>query len=296
MIAESLPIRVELMTTSCLDGVGLSEGWKAKLYLKFIEENNKTLLKKRSHQGPLQVQKAFYPEASGACHVYILHPPGGVVGGDSFDVKIEVDPNAKVLVTTPAAGKFYRSAGDEAYQQQTITVADHGVLEWFPSENIFFPGAKVKLETRVDLSKESHFIGWDILCLGRPAIGETFSQGQLTQKLEIFQNGRLIRLDRLVVRENDTILDAKWGLGGKPIVGSFFCLTPRKDLVDLLRQNIGSPENGDLFSVTFVDDIILCRYLGNSVEHVKRHFIKAWQLLRLALRDHEAVIPRIWNT
>ena len=274
----------------------MSEGWKAKLYLKFIEENNKTVLKKRSHQGPLQVQKAFYPEASGACHVYILHPPGGVVGGDSFDVKIEVDPNAKVLVTTPAAGKFYRSAGDEAYQQQTITVADHGVLEWFPSENIFFPGAKVKLETRVDLSRESHFIGWDILCLGRPAIGETFSHGRLTQKFEIFQNGRPIRLDRLLVREKDAILDAKWGLGGKPVVGTFFCLTPRKDLVDLLRQNIGSPENDDLFSVTFVDGIILCRYLGNSVEHVKRNFIKAWQILRVALRDHEAVIPRIWNT
>ena len=110
MIAESLPTRIELMTTSCLDGVGLSEGWKAKLYLKFIEENNKTVLKNLLHQGPLQVQKAFYPDASGACHVYILHPPGGVVGGDSFDVKIEVAPNAKVLVTTPAAGKFYRSA------------------------------------------------------------------------------------------------------------------------------------------------------------------------------------------
>ena len=90
MIAGLLPTCVELMTTSCLDRIGLCEGWKAKLYLKFIEENNKTILNKRSHQGPLQVQKAFYPEASGACHVYILHPPGGVVGGDSFDVKIEV--------------------------------------------------------------------------------------------------------------------------------------------------------------------------------------------------------------
>ena len=284
------------MTTSSFEEASLNTGWKAKLQLKFIEENNKTILQHQSHQGPLQVQKVFYPESNGACHVYILHPPGGGVGGDSFDVKIEVDPNAKVLVTTPAAGKFYRSAGNEAYQQQTITVADHGVLEWFPSENIFFSGAKVKLETRVDLSRESHFIGWDILCLGRPAIGETFSQGQLIQKLEIFQNGRLIRLDRLVVRENDAILNAKWGLGGKPVVGSFFCLTKRKELVDLLRQNIGSPENGDLFSVTLVDGIILCRYLGNSVEHVKRHFIKAWQLLRLALRGQEAVIPRIWNT
>ena len=296
MIAESLPTGIEFMTASSLEEVGLKTGWKAKLHLKFVEENHKTVLKQRSHQGPLQVQKAFYPEINGACHVYILHPPGGVVGGDSFDIKIEVDSNAKVLVTTPAAGKFYRSAGDEAYQQQTITVADNGVLEWFPSENIFFPGAKVKLKTRVDLSRESHFIGWDILCLGRPAIGETFSQGQLTQKFEIFQNGRPIRLDRLLVREKDAILDAKWGLGGKPVLGTFFCLTPRKDLVDLLRQNIGSPENDDLFSVTFVDDIILCRYLGNSVEHVKRNFIKAWQILRVALRDHEAVIPRIWNT
>ena len=80
------------------------------------------------------------------------------------------------------------------------------------------------------------------------------------------------------------------------MVGSFFCLTPRKDLVDLLRQNIDSSGNDDLFSVTFVDDIILCRYLGNSVEHVKQNFIEAWQILRFALRGHEAVIPRIWST
>jgi len=284
------------MTTSSLEEVALNTGWRAKLHLKFVEENNKTVLKQRTHQGPLQVQKPFYPEANGACHVYLLHPPGGVVGGDSFDIKIDVDPNANVLITTPAAGKFYRSAGREAYQKQAIKVADHGVLEWFPSENIFFPGAKVKLETRVDLSEKSHFIGWDILCLGRPAIGETFSRGQLTQRFEIFQNGRPIRLDKLVIQENDLALDEKWGLGGKPVVGSFFCLTPRKDLVDLLRQNIDSSGNDDLFSVTFVDDIILCRYLGNSVEHVKQNFIEAWQILRFALRGHEAVIPRIWST
>ena len=284
------------MTVSSFEEANLNKGWKAKLLLKFIEENNKTILNHRSHQGPLQVQKLFYPESNGACHAYILHPPGGVVGGDSFDIKIQVEPNAKVLVTTPAAGKFYRSSGGEAFQRQSITVSDHGVLEWFPSENIFFQGAKAKLITRVDLSEESHFIGWDILCLGRPAIGEIFSQGQLTQKLEIFLNGCPIRLERLVVRDNDAILDAKWGFGGKPVMGSFFCFSPRKDLVDLLRQNIDLFENGDLLSITFVDGIILCRYLGNSVEHVKRNFIKFWQLLRLALRDHEAVIPRIWNT
>jgi len=284
------------MTASSLKETSLNSGWKAKLQLKFIEENNKTILKHRSHQGPLQIQKVFYPETNGACHVYILHPPGGVVGGDSFDIQVQVDSNAKVLVTTPAAGKFYRSSGNEAFQQQTITVADHGVLEWFPAENIFFRGAKANLRTRIDLSRESHFIGWDILCLGRPTIGEVFSQGHLTQKVDIFLNGRPVCLERLMVRENDAILDAKWGLGGKPVVGSFFCFSSRKDIVDLLRQSISLSENDDLFSITLLDGIILCRYLGNSVERVKRNFIKFWKILRLALRNHEAVAPRIWNT
>ncbi len=284
------------MTVSSLEGVVLNTGWRAKLHLKFVEEDNKTVLKKRSHQGPLQVQKAFYPESNGACHVYMLHPPGGIVGGDNFDIKVEVGSDAKVLITTPAAGKFYRSAGAEAYQKQTIKVADRGVLEWFPSENIFFPAAKVKLETRIDLSLQSHFIGWDILCFGRPSIGEVFSEGTLTQKLDIFRNGYPVRIDRLVIKENNFILDAKWGLGGKPVMGSLFCFTEKKELVELLRNNITSSDKNELFSITYVDNIILCRYLGNSVEHVKRKFINVWEILRVALRDHKAVIPRIWST
>ena len=132
--------------------------------------------------------------------------------------------------------------------------------------------------------------------MGRPAAGEQFSQGNLTQKFDIFKNGRPLRLDRIVLGGNDPVLVAKWGLGGAAVLGSFFCLTPRKELVDLLRKNIGSFEGAGFFSVTYVDDVILCRYLGNSVEHVKQNFIEAWQILRFALRGHEAVIPRIWST
>jgi len=284
------------MTIPKLEKVRLNAGWSAKLHLKLIEKDKKTILKQRKHQGPLQIQKPFYPEENGACHIYLLHPPGGVVGGDNLDVKIEVSPNAKVLVTTPAACKFYRSGGATACQRQVIKVASRGVLEWFPSENIFFSGAKAKLETKVDLSEKSHFIGWDILCMGRPSAGEEFSQGNLVQRFNIFRSGRPVRLDKLVIRENDPALRAKWGLAGKPVLGSFFCFTSRIELVDLLRKNVCPPENDDFYSVTFMDDIILCRYLGNSVEQVKRHFIKAWQLLRFALRGHEAVIPRIWST
>ena len=146
------------------------------------------------------------------------------------------------------------------------------------------------------LTDDSQFIGWDISCLGRPACGERFSRGSLDQRFELWIQDNPVCLERLLIKENDLLLDANWGLAEKPVVGNLVCLTSRKDLVDLLRHNILSPEKRDFFSVTFVNGVILCRYLGNSVEQAKQIFIQAWHLLRIELRGYPATIPRIWNT
>ena len=132
------------MTISISRNASLNTGWEAQLELSFIEENHKTVIHDRKHFGPLQIQKPFYPEADGTCHVYVLHPPGGVVGGDRFDVQINLEPNAKALITTGAASKFYRSGGPIACQNQKIRLAARGILEWFPMENIFFPEPRLK--------------------------------------------------------------------------------------------------------------------------------------------------------
>jgi urease accessory protein len=163
--------------------------WRAQLDLEFSKSNNRTILRHRKHFGPLQVQKPFYPEINGTCHVYILHPPGGVVGGDRLNISIDVDSNAHALITTPAAGKFYRSAGPIAVQKQIIKVASKAILEWFPSENILFSGSKAQIQTKVELAHDSHFVGWEILCLGRPASEEIFSQGELDQRFEVKRRG-----------------------------------------------------------------------------------------------------------
>ena len=101
-------------------------GWKAQLDLGFFQENHRTILRDRKHIGPLQIQKPFYPEDDGTCHLYLLHPPGGVVGGDQFEIRINVQSQARALITTPAAGKFYRSAGQDALQSQEIKVGPQG--------------------------------------------------------------------------------------------------------------------------------------------------------------------------
>ena len=125
-------------------------GWEAELELGFTPGPGRTALTHRRRRGPLAVQRPFYPEG-GVCHVYLLHPPGGVVGGDSLHIQADVSKGAHALVTTPGAAKFYLSAGDTAQQVQHLHVTADASLEWLPQENIFFPGAITRLETRIEL-------------------------------------------------------------------------------------------------------------------------------------------------
>ena len=270
--------------------------WGARLDLEFSNSNNKTILSHRKHHGPLQVQKPFYPEPNGTCHVYILHPPGGVVGGDRLNICVDVNSNEHALITTPAAGKFYRSAGPVARQEQVIKVAPKGTLEWFPSENIIFSGAKAQIKTKIELSRDSNFMGWEISCLGRPASNENFSQGELDQRFEIWREGRPLQIERLSLKGGDSSLQAKWGLLGLPVIGNMVCMTDNTGLLDSLKNLANNSTDQELFSATQVDDIILCYFLGNSAERARNYFIKAWKIFRQGVIQLEVVEPRIWKT
>ena len=102
-------------------------GWVARLALRFEQRAGRTVLAHRSHEGPLAVQKPFYPEGD-VCHVYLLHPPGGVVGGDRLTIEIEVASDAHAVITTPAAGKFYRSAAVESVALFSATLLESVLL------------------------------------------------------------------------------------------------------------------------------------------------------------------------
>jgi len=90
--------------------------WRAWLDLTFEQGQEKTVLRRR-HFGPLVIQRPFYPEGR-TCHAYLLHPPGGVVGGDRLSVKVDCSNNASGLITTPGANRFYGSDGRRAQQIQ----------------------------------------------------------------------------------------------------------------------------------------------------------------------------------
>lgn len=267
-------------------------GWSAYLRLGFHNTPRRTVLATRKHIGPLAVQRPFYPEGE-VCHVYLLHPPGGVVGGDLLQIESHAESGSHALVTTPGATKFYRSAGELARQVQQLQVADDASLEWMPQENIFFPGARVSLSTRIDLQGSARLAWWEINCLGRPVIDEPFDEGTLDAGLEVCRDGQPLLLERL--RVDQTRRQRVSLLKGQAVHGTALLNHADERHLEVAQQVI--LESGQTCTgVTLVEDLLILRYLGNSTEQARKLFTQTWQCLRETLLRRPANTPRIWNT
>lgn len=267
-------------------------GWSARLQLGFRAGPERTVLAERRRHGPLAVQRPFYPEGA-TCHVYLLHPPGGVVGGDRLEIDVQLPATAQALITTPGATKFYRSAGAPAQQSQLLKVADGAGLEWLPQENILFPGARAAVRTRVELQGDARLLLWEIHCLGRPVIDEAFDQGALDASLELWRDGQPLLLERLRVDADKRLRPAS--LAACPVTATAVFSHADTAALEQARTLIDAHATGQA-AATRVEDLLLIRYLGRSTEQAKLLFLHVWRGLREQLMRRPAQVPRIWNT
>lgn len=265
-------------------------GWRAELNLGFTRTGPKTLLSQRRHYGPLTVQRPFYPEG-GVCHVYLLHPPGGVVAGDKLAIRVNADSGAEALVTTPAAGKFYRSDGPEARLAVTLQVAESAALEWLPQETIVFEGARVASGMGIELQTGARFIGWEILSLGRPAAGEGFAKGAARLDWRITLDGQPLYLERQHL--DAKAFTARWGLRNQAALGTLFAYPATPSQLNAVRDLIGETANQ---GVTLIDGLLICRALDPRADFLRRFFLRVWETLRPETIGREACPPRIWAT
>jgi urease accessory protein len=250
------------------------------------------LIARRRHVGPLLVQRAFH-EPDGSCQIYLVHPPGGVVGGDRLTTEVVARPRARALLTTPAATKLYRSGGPPAELTQRFSVGAGAVLEWLPQETIVFDGCRLHGLTRVELAADAQFVGWDVVCLGRDELG--FTHGELSQRWEIEREGRLLWAERTAFDGGGPELSARWGLAGRRVVGTLVATGARDEEVSELQKLVPASAR-DWCSATRLGEVLVCRYLGYSAEAVKSFFCAAWAILRPHSSGREAVHPRVWAT
>lgn len=269
-------------------------GWLGRLELEFERRAAMTVLRRNRHTGPLRLQRPLYPEDQSVCHAYVLHPPGGVVGGDRLEIDATADAGAGVLITTPGATKFYRSNGVTAVQESRLEIDENGSMEWMPQESIFYPGADASLATRVALEDNAGFIGWDILCIGLPACGRTFGAGRLKTTLEVRRKGRLLFKDRLWV-PGEAALSRPAGLRGCSVCATMIATGCTPQMAAALKETAETaPEM--MTGITLMQDLLVVRSLCDDSALAKALFSRLWGRLRPALFGREACPPRIWET
>ena len=273
----------------------LSPNWQANLRLKFIQRDLKSILSERSHSGPLRVQRPFYPEAENICHVYILHPPGGIVSGDDLKVDIAIEERAWGLITAPGATKIYRNNRKQARQSVHIKVKSQGTAEWLPQESIFYDDAAANTQVRADVASDAKFVGWEITCLGRPASGQNLKKCNIKNRFEIWKDGIPIVLERARYVTGHPVFGAAWGLRSCPVTGILICTESDSSLLQQVREST-AVGNESLFAATQVRGVLVCRYLGFKVQEAKHTFRNIWNIIRPNVLGAQPVNPRIWNT
>ncbi len=274
------------------------DNWYARLELAYKKTSSKTILSHRLHKGPLLVQKPFYPE-NNVCHSYLIHPPGGIVGGDILELDVVVNVGAHALITTPAANKFYRSNQYQATLTQSIKVKKNAILEWLPQETIFYNGCEALIQTEFDLEPGAHLTCWEINCFGRPAGNELFKKGRVSQRITIKQNGLPLYIDRNIVDSESNILSSSWGLNKFPVMASMLIMLEgagsNKTDIEAIKKLQEHTEQR-MVSFTLHGKLLLIRYFGHHAREALALFTQCWSYTRPQLIQKKSCPPRIWAT
>ena len=273
--------------------------WHAKLALNYALQADKTSVH-FTHDGPLRILKSLYPEGPGNCHNVLVHPPGGLVGGDVLDIDVEVEAGAHALVTTPGATRFYKSNGKQALQRTKLKLLQGARLEWLPLEAIAYNACDAVNHLEFDLAEDAQLLTWDVTALGLPLAAQPFEDGVFEQHIE--WPGRF--LERGVVNaQDDLLLNGDLGLAGHRCLASliFVSGTPiaraqREALLEASHELLGTAPEGVWSGVTSPNEnMLVLRGVSPVVEPVMILWKKLWMLWRKELWGLEGTAPRIWS-
>jgi urease accessory protein len=273
--------------------------WNASLALDYTRQAGKTVAHFR-HSGPLRILQSLYPEGDAICHNVIVHPPGGLVGGDTLDLAFSAGPGAHGLVTTPGATRFYRSSGAPALQRTRLRLEAGARMEWLPLEALCYSGCLAENRLTMELAPGAELIGWDVTALGLPAANLPFALGSFCQHIEVPG----VWLERARITASDTLLmDSPLGLAGHRCMASIFFVAGsklernrRQAALDVAREVMEAHPLRATAGATSPDaQVVVVRVLAPLVEPAMALLKQVWQAWRVHCWQLPATAPRIWS-
>jgi urease accessory protein len=272
--------------------------WQANLNLAYARHAGRVVAH-HQHSGPLRILQSLYPEGDGICHNVLVHPPGGLVGGDTLNITVHAEPGSHGLITTPGATRFYRSEGPPALQNTRIHLESGSRLEWLPLEALCYNQCRAENRLLMQVEAGAECLGWDVTALGLPNADLPFIQGRLNQHIEVPG----VWLERGLIDAADTrLMDGAAGLAGARCMASLFFVSGsaidrkrKQQALDSARELIANHALVATAGATSPNpQVLVVRVLAPVVEpamQLLRSVRSAWRQELWQLADCS---PRIW--
>lgn len=274
--------------------------WHASLQLDYRREAGRTVAR-HEHSGPLRVLQSLYPEGDAVCHNVLVHPPGGLVGGDTVDIAVTASDNAHGLITTPGATRFYRSEGELAVQRTTLNLTSDSRLEWLPLEAICYNNCRAENHLTINMAPGAEMMGWDVTALGLPLANQPFHSGNFLQHIEV--PGVWLERGRIQAQDH-RLMNSPLGLARQRCLASLFFVAGsklergRRDIaLETARSIIAAHSLKATAGATSPNgQVVVVRVLAPVVEPAMNLLREVWAAWRHYFWHISQSPPRIWST
>jgi urease accessory protein len=265
----------------------------------FVRRDGTTRLTHLHQLNPLRV---LFPaaEAGDIALAVLLTTSGGLVAGDRLAISVRLEDGAAAHVTAAAAEKIYRSTGATTIVTQHLTVGEGGWLEYLPPETILFDGARLRRNTRIELSPGAGFLGGGILVFGRQARGERLTHGLVNERWEVWRDGAVVWGDALHL-DGDvaaTIADPAC-FAGAAACATLILAPPAGEPAAFLEParnvQVRCSAPGMQAGATVVSGLLVARWLAQDALPLRRAYADLACHLREAAMGLPPRLPRLWH-
>ena len=132
---------------------------------------------------------------SSAMEAVLINTAGGLTGDDHMQWSATVAPGGRMVLTTQACERIYRSIGGAARVETSLAIGTGAHLDWLPQETILFAASQLDRRIEIELADGASLTAVEAVLLGRDAMGEAALDARLRDTWRIRRNGRLIHAE-----------------------------------------------------------------------------------------------------
>jgi urease accessory protein len=229
---------------------------------------------------------------SSAMEAVLINTAGGITGGDHLQWSADVAPAGRLVLTTQACERSYRSTGDIAHVETTLTVGAGAHLDWLPQETILFASSKLARRLNVHLKPGATLTAVEAVLLGRDAMGEEARDAILSDNWRIYRNGRLLHAEATRLTGKDSERDGISLLRGCRAFATIVHIAPDTEAAEAMRSRLGVLNQASEGQIAFsaIGDRLVVRALAQTGLALRKLLVPA--LIELT---GAGSLPRLWH-